>query len=65
MIPAEDGSNMRVIRLCKFLALIALVIAAVEPATAQVFNVLYDSGSNIGDHNLPQDHFAQARYGNL
>jgi len=35
-----------------------------SPATS-VFTPLYEFGTNVGDPNLPQGHFAQARDGNL
>jgi uncharacterized repeat protein (TIGR03803 family) len=46
-----------------------LVIAAIllfaATANSQIFTVLYDLGTNSGDPNFPQGHFAQGRDGNL
>jgi len=51
---------------CNFFALLAFVLAAMSATTAaQTYTVLYDFGTNSGDPQSPQGHFAQARDGNL
>jgi uncharacterized repeat protein (TIGR03803 family) len=47
------------------LVLAAILLFAATAANSQIFTVLYDLGTNSGDPQSPQGHYAQARDGNL
>ncbi len=53
------------IQVCRFFLLAFVLAATSSTSAAQVYTVLYDLGTNSGDPQSPQGHYAQARDGNL